>query len=125
MSTETQPSEFAVHTEKLDEASLVVLSGELDIAEAPRLILELRRVMTQHTGPVVFDVRKLTYIDSSGLSVVATTAVKLREQKRGVAAVGCHGILEKTLQITHLNRELECFPTIEEALEATRSEPNT
>jgi len=121
MSTETQPSEFTVHTEKLDEATLVVFAGELDIAEVPRLILELRRVMTHETGPVVFDVRNLAYIDSAGLSVVATTAVKLREQGRGVVALGCHGILEKILRVTQLNRELECFATVEEALNAARA----
>jgi len=120
MSTETQPSEFAVHTEKLDDTTLVVLTGELDIAEVPRLIPELRRVMTRHTGPVVFDVRKLAYIDSAGLSVVATTAIKLREQGRGVVALGCHGIVEKTLRVTQLDRELECFATVEEALRAAR-----
>ncbi|MDO8586396.1 MAG: STAS domain-containing protein [Armatimonadota bacterium] len=120
MSTGTQSSDFAIRTEKLDNATVVALTGELDIAETPNLIVELRHVLARDRGPVILDVRELTYIDSSALAVIASTRAALRREKRNMAAVGCHGIFEKILHITQLDREVACFASVEDAIEAAR-----
>ena len=118
MSTNTQPSDFAVHTQKLDNATVVELQGEFDIAEVPQAIIELRKALTPDAGLIILDVRELTYIDSAGLAVVASTRAALKQSGRGMVAVGCHGIFEKVLHMTQLDRDIPCFGSVEDAVQA-------
>jgi anti-anti-sigma factor len=50
-----------------DGVTIVLLAGELDMATAPRL----RDVLETVDGPLVFDCERLTFLDSSGLGVLA------------------------------------------------------
>jgi len=116
MSTNVQPTDFAMRTEKAEGATVVVLTGEFDIAAVPSAIKELRALVTHGKGPVLLDVRGLTYIDSSGLGVIASTRAALVQDGRNLFPVGSHGIFQKALRLTQLDRELVCFPTMEDAL---------
>jgi len=61
----------------------------------------------------------LDYVDSSGLGVLASTAGALKRTGRRLVAFGCHGIFQRVLQLSQLDRELACFATLEEALRHT------
>jgi anti-sigma B factor antagonist len=116
MSTETRSTDFAVNTKKLERATVVELTGEFDIAEVPLAIVELRKALTPESGMVILDVRDLSYIDSAGLAVLASTRAALKQEGRAMVAVGCHGIFEKVLRLTQLDRDIPCFSAVEEAI---------
>jgi anti-sigma B factor antagonist len=50
-----------------EDATVVRIAGELDLAGAP----ELDAVLAQLSGPVVVDCQDLTFIDASGIGVIA------------------------------------------------------
>ena len=116
MSANAQSFDFTTATQELDGATLVTLTGELDIAAAPALITELREVISHGGGPVILDARDLTYVDSSGLAVIASTRAALKKAGRALMAFGCHGIFQRALHLSHLDREMACFSTLDEAL---------
>src|SRR5437763_8911400 len=64
---------FAVTAATGDGFTVLVLSGELDLAAAPTL----RRAIDQHVGPdtslLVADARALRFIDSTGIGVLVGT----------------------------------------------------
>lgn len=95
---------------------MVELHGEFDIAEVPLAIIELRKALTPEAGVVILDVRELTYIDSAGLALLASTRAALKQDGRAMVAVGCHGIFEKVLRLTQLDRDIPCFGAVEEAI---------
>ena len=60
---------FRVHCEARDGAAVVVASGEIDLATSPDLRAALTAPAAQ-APTVVLDLRKVTFIDSSGLGVI-------------------------------------------------------
>jgi anti-sigma B factor antagonist len=79
----------------------VALTGELDVASAPRLQQAVARLCADgETGALTLDLGRLTFIDSTGLAVIAY-ASRLCERRdcelaviRGPDAV--HGVFEMT-----------------------------
>jgi anti-anti-sigma factor len=61
-----------------ENASLVAVTGELDIATVPHLDQALRRAETDG-GLVVLDLRALELIDSSGPHLVLAAARRMRQ----------------------------------------------
>ena len=52
-------------------AQVLLLSGELDIAEVPRLEAAVDRALgEQETAAITIDLRRLEFIDSSGLAAI-------------------------------------------------------
>jgi anti-sigma B factor antagonist len=45
-------------------------TGDLDLDTAPRLLAEVKRVLTEGAGTLVVDLAELTFVDSSGLGVL-------------------------------------------------------
>jgi anti-anti-sigma factor len=57
-----------------DEVKVVALRGELDFDEAPAFGRVLEELRTDGAQKVVVDLSELTFIDSSGISVLVTSA---------------------------------------------------
>jgi len=70
---------FELRCERRDAAAVVAVSGELDLASAEQLREALRSPEAQ-APTVILDLRKVSFIDSSGLSVV------VGEHRRATAA---------------------------------------
>jgi anti-sigma B factor antagonist len=89
------------------EAAVVALTGELDVAGAPRLQRTLARLIADtETSALTLDLLQLTFIDSSGLAAIVY-ASRLCEQRgcklsviRGSDAV--HSVFEMTGLAEHL-----------------------
>ena len=67
------PEAFTVRLEQRGGATVVIPTGELDLATAPSLESALGRAFTESAGGrVVLDLRELEFIDSSGLRTLLT-----------------------------------------------------
>jgi anti-sigma B factor antagonist len=51
-------------------AHVLLLTGELDIAEVPRLEAAVDRILEEGTTGITIDLRQLEFIDSSGLAAI-------------------------------------------------------
>jgi anti-sigma B factor antagonist len=63
-------SHFDVQIHNESGATVVALSGELDIAAAPSLEERLETIFAGGPAQLVVDLRQLEFIDSTGLSVL-------------------------------------------------------
>jgi anti-sigma B factor antagonist len=63
-------SEFRCAVLNDTDAAIVAPEGELDLATAPLLDAELRRLRDEGTRRLVVDLRGLTFIDSSGVHLL-------------------------------------------------------
>ena len=75
------PGGFAVTAERSDGEVVVAITGEVDIATAPRLWERLEAEILTGPSRVVLDLSGLGFIDSTGLTVI------IRAHKR----LGCAG----------------------------------
>jgi anti-sigma B factor antagonist len=68
---------FTVQLQPRSDATLIVVSGELDIASAPELEQALDQIRPELTKLVVVDLRGLKFMDSTGLSIIVLAHQRL------------------------------------------------
>jgi anti-sigma B factor antagonist len=66
---------------------------------------------------VVVDLRQVDAIDSTGVGILVMCNAKLQKAGAVMRIVSTDGIVESTLQMTHVDRIVKFFPTVEEASE--------
>ncbi|HWY90513.1 MAG TPA: STAS domain-containing protein [Solirubrobacteraceae bacterium] len=65
-------SPFEIHTELTGDAAKLTLTGELDMATAPRLEEAVAGVLAKGARDVIVDLSGLAFVDSSGLRLFIT-----------------------------------------------------
>lgn len=104
-----------VETEQGAGGLRVALSGDLDVASAPSVetrLLELDR--PESPAVLVLDLRGLSFIDSTGLSLLINADSRARKAGRHVTIVSGKGAPRRLLEVTGLNRKLDVVEEWEE-----------
>jgi anti-sigma B factor antagonist len=99
------------------DASIVSLSGELDLSTIPRIEKQLFEQVRSHPG-VVVDLSRLSFIDSSGIALLIKA---FREADAGgilhtVIAPGSQ--VERVFRLAGIDRTLPMFAERTEALDS-------
>jgi len=96
------PGELQVLVSGDNSRCEVRLLGELDMSTAPHLRDELVRVSTEGAQLVTVDLADLTFIDSTGLSVLINALKRLRQQGGDMALRSPTPSTRRVLEITGL-----------------------
>jgi anti-anti-sigma factor len=75
--------EFAVVCERTREHLVLALFGELDLATAPALEQQLETVWASDAPALVLDLEGLTFIDSTGLSLILHAQQRALAEEKG------------------------------------------
>ncbi len=108
---------MTVNAVEADHSVVLYLVGECDIGTVPLLTQELRRAIAD-LKHVVLEVHLLTYIDSTGVSAIASAQESLAQSRRQLRIVGSHGIFDRILRITKLDGHIPIDQNVDEALAA-------
>jgi len=95
----------------LEEHAYIVLAGELDGATAPFLVRTLVEVNETLEGDLVLDIKKLSFIDSTGLSVFVSQQKKLSANGRKLVIYAPTAMARRLFQITGLGEVLTIEPS--------------
>jgi len=95
-------SGFALVTTRTDDCAVVSVDGELDPATAPQLADELVALAGAGARSVTVDLAGLTFIDSTGLSVLIDGLRLLRDAEGDLALRSPNHITMKLFEITGL-----------------------
>jgi len=89
-------SQFRVDVRREGRAAVISVSGELDLATGPELEAELQGISPAETTMVVVDLRKLEFMDSTGLSIIVRAHQRLTRE-------GCElGLVRGSPQVQRL-----------------------
>jgi anti-anti-sigma factor len=106
-SPEVAPLEFDTTLSSAGDA-LIALSGELDISGAPALDQEIETLAgNPDVRRVILDLRRLEFLDSSGLRVVALADRRLSAAGRTLALVAGIESVQRVFEITRLVERLD------------------
>lgn len=106
-----------VHLELFDNVQVVRVAGEIDLATAPDLRDPLGEIPS-NAGPVIVDLSEVTFIDSTGLSVLVATWKRFNEDDGGgFRLVVSRPAVRRVLDVTGLAQVFAVFPTLTEALQ--------
>jgi anti-sigma B factor antagonist len=90
-----------------DGGLVVALTGELDLAEVGRVSRRMAR-LEQESPPVVYlDLRRLTFLDSSGLQALVDTDVRGRAAGRRVVFIRGPRTVHRVFELTRLDERVE------------------
>jgi anti-anti-sigma factor len=96
-----------VSTERHPGQTRVALSGELDIASADSLEQQLAAAEVDSPAILVLDLRRLEFIDSTGLRALVVADERARSQGRRLALVCGPNAVARILEVTRLDQRLE------------------
>ena len=99
---------FDVATSRRQDGGIgIALSGELDLSTLDQLQAELDQTLDGRPELVVLDLRKLTFLDSSGLRAVLSLHAGLQEQAGRLVLVQGPRRVHRVLELTRADDELE------------------
>ena len=92
------------------------VTGEIDMATAPRLRQHVQNVTARKPAGLVLDLDRVDFIDSTGLGVMVGAAKRMRMIDGGFRIVCSQAHLNHLFEITRLNEVFDLYESLEEAL---------
>ena len=93
-------SHFRLEVRSQGKATIIAVSGELDLASSPALQEELDRVSASDADLLIIDLRDLDFMDWTGLSVLVRAHQRAEEQGRQLAMVKGPQQVQRLLSLT-------------------------
>ena len=100
-------SPLEITTEESEGQTRVALAGELDIASTPEFEQGLARVEANAPEVLLLDLRKVEFIDSTGLRAVIAADERARSAGRRFVIIRGTPAVERVLSVTQLDQRLE------------------
>lgn len=110
--------DLIVAVEDLGAWTLMRVQGDLDLATAPRLRTEAVALITAGRTRLVVDLDQVDFVDSLGLGVLIGLVRRARAQGGDVRLVSRRSHLQRTFELTGLDRALPLAPSVDAALAA-------
>jgi anti-anti-sigma factor len=98
---------FGVRVDERDGEVRFVLSDEFDLSAVEQVEHELRRAEERRPALLVFDLRGLTFLDSSGLRVITSAYKRAEAEGRRLVLIEGPEIVMRVFRITQLDQRLE------------------
>ena len=92
------------------EAASVRVSGEVDLATAGRLDEALREALG-YARLVMLDLRRMSFMDSTGLRVILDTAARASTNRAHIVLTGASAQVERLIDLTRTRGNLEVLDT--------------
>jgi len=100
-----QPFRLVTHLE--DERVRLELEGELDLDTVEQVAREVRGLRAGGARAIVLDLRRLSFIDSSGLRLLLTLDAEARADGFSFAILEGDGPVRRLLELTNLTGDFE------------------
>lgn len=100
------PACFHIQTSPSGTDVVIAITGEIDAATASALSAELEDAIASTAPRVVVDFSRLSFIDSSGLSMLIAAHRRLVEDGRGLVVRSAPPSARRLLEISGLDRVL-------------------
>jgi anti-sigma B factor antagonist len=110
--------DLGLEVTKRERSVVVTVSGEVDVATAPRLRSQLVSLVGDGERRIICDLEGVDFLDSTGLGVLVGVLKRVRTHGGELIMVCTQRRLLKVFEITGLTRVFEFFDTVDEAVAA-------
>lgn len=94
------------------------LAGEFDLWAAPAFREAVESAHRDDMAGLVVDVSEVSFMDSSGLGALLGCYRRMQAEGRGFALAAPSHRLREVLGLSGLDRTIEVFPSVDDALDA-------
>ena len=109
--------DFGVTVTSRGRWEILTVTGEIDMATAPRFRQRLLAVTAAGAQNVVIDLSGVDFIDSTGLGVLMGAAKRVRSLGGDIRLVMTGSRLSDLIELTRLDRVLDVFDSVSAAVE--------
>ncbi len=102
-----------------DDAAVIGLSGDLDLATAPELRTALHEALTERTK-IVVDLAELRFLDSTGLGVLVGALKRVKAHDGSLSLVCTEDKILKIFKITGLTKVFPIHDSVDAATSDTQ-----
>lgn len=113
---------FDASEEVVRGAWVITIAGELDIATSPRVREILSEAARDRDRPLVIDLTRCDFVDSTGLATLLHGAKPAQNGESNVALVSSGGEVRKLLELTAIDKTIPVFESLDSAVEAVLAE---
>lgn len=113
---------FRFDKQQRDGWTLLILHGSLDASTAGMLKTEVVTIAETRQLQVVVELADLHLIDSTGVGVLISLFKRVRAQEGHVHFAGISGQPKEIFRLLRLDRSLDLFPTVNEAIAGLQKE---
>jgi anti-sigma B factor antagonist len=118
-------SQFDLTEDTVDDRTHVItVSGEIHVSTAPTFSRRLNDAIGQGKTAVVLDLSDVTFIDSTGLSVLLNGLRRVTRRGGRMAIVCTNPTVLRLFEITRLDTTFDIVGSREIAVKAVRGEPD-
>ena len=114
-------SDFRVETHTTGRVTTLTAIGELDLVSSPVLQEELDRAIGSDAEVIVLDLRRLSFMDSTGLHVLVKGQQRAHEASRRLVLTKGSEQVQRLLDLTHVAELMSFVDSPADALEADRA----
>jgi anti-sigma B factor antagonist len=97
---------------------VLAVTGELDVATAPRLRQEAVRLTSSGSHRLVIELSGVGFLDSTGLGVIVGILKRTRTHGGELALAGAEPQVRKVFEITRMSDILPIHDTVDDAIRA-------
>jgi anti-sigma B factor antagonist len=115
---------FALDVTQSDGWSVVAVTGELELATAPRLRQQVVSLIGGGRSHLVIDLSGVDFIDSVGLGVIVGALKRCRTHGGDLMVVGAVPRVRLLFEITRLDEIIDMHPDLDQALSSLGPDPS-
>ncbi len=105
-----------IKEEKLNDAVLCILEGEINLSNSPELRKIFDGIIKRNEKKVMVDFQGVSYIDSSGLATLIEMSQRIKKTGGSLRFCGLEQKIKNIFEVTKLNKLFEIYGSREEAL---------
>jgi len=94
------PGDLKISSERDGDVHTIALHGELDLATADEVERELRRVEATDARSIVVDLSGLSFMDSTGISVILSADVRSRADSNRLGLVQGPAAVQRVFELS-------------------------
>jgi anti-anti-sigma factor len=103
-----------ITVENVDDVPVIRAVGELEIATVPEMRATVTEVTERRPRAILFDFRRLSYLDSSGLGILVSARKRLAVHEGEVVIITTQSAVLKALSLSGLDQIMRIYASEEE-----------
>ena len=109
-------------TRREDNITILDLSGEVEVSQAPKLRDVLINLLEQNSGRLLVNMTDVVYIDSAGLSVLIAANRQAQKIGGGFGISNPQPTVQQVFRLTRMNQVFQIYDTVTEGITALAAE---
>ncbi len=92
------------------------MAGRIQLGpDCQRIVQEVEQLLGRSENRLIFDLSKVTFLDSGGLGEIVRCFSKLKKSGGSLRLAGVRGMIATVIKITKVDKVIETYPTAVEA----------